>query len=184
MASISTASPPVPFTSRRTSRPIPHPRIIYVGALSDWFNDEWVTAAARALPQFHFVLIGPRENARARVPQGANVHLLGPRPPDSIPHYLHASDAAMIPFRVSSLVESVLPLKLYEFLAAGLPVVASRWNELVRLNAPIDLAESEGEFIEALRHAPNSAGKEERISFARANAWEERFAEMEQAIFE
>jgi len=89
----------------------------------------------------------------------------------------------MIPFRISPLVESVLPLKLYEFLAAGLPVVASRWNVLVRLNAPMELADSEEEFIDALRRAPGSPGIETRVDFARANAWQQRFAEMEQAIF-
>jgi glycosyltransferase involved in cell wall biosynthesis len=157
---------------------IPRPRIIYVGTLSEWFNAEWVSAAARSLPGYHFVLVGPRETGDAPMPAGPNVHLLGPRQPDSVPAYLHACDAAMIPFRVSPLVESVLPVKLYEFLAAGLPVVAARWRELEQVGAPIVLAGNAEDFAEAVRRAPGSPGRDERIAFARANSWERQFETM------
>lgn len=157
---------------------LPHPRVLYVGAIEYWFDVERVTAAARALPEASFVLIGPANidvSALAALP---NVHLLGPRPYATLPGYLQHCDVAIAPFVRDELVDSVHPIKVYEYLAAGLPVVASRWTELERMDAPITLVEPDG-FADAVVAAVSGSrddGREGRVSYARANAWDERFA--------
>jgi glycosyltransferase involved in cell wall biosynthesis len=70
-----------------------------------------------------------------------------------LPEYLRAADVGLIPFDVRNhptLVHSIHPLKLYEYLAAGLPVVATRWRELERLQSPATLCESIEQFVTAI----------------------------------
>lgn len=158
--------------------PIPHPRIVYVGTLSDWFASDQVGEAAARLPSHHFVLVGPRESREFALPQASNIHYLGPRPPSEIPALLAHCDVGMIPFRRCALVESVLPVKLYEYLAAGLPVVATRWPELEQIGAPIALAERAEEFAAAIARAPEQRNRSERLQFARQNSWKKQFDRM------
>jgi hypothetical protein len=76
-------------------------------------------------------------------------------------------------------VESVSPLKLFEFMAAGLPVVSTRWRELESLDSPAQLASSADEFVRMVGDAVDrklkaSQGGQYR-SFARENSWDARF---------
>jgi glycosyltransferase involved in cell wall biosynthesis len=154
---------------------IPRPIAIYVGAMDEWFDFETVDALAGALPDVSFVLIGPDKLARGRITPRPNLHLLGRRPHALVPRYLQHADVGLIPFDVQGhpdLVNGVHPLKLYEYLACGLPVVATRWEELVALDAPIALCETVAEQVAAVRRAtemPNDP--DPGIRFASAADW-------------
>ena len=135
---------------------IPRPRAIYVGALDTWFDFELVGRVAKALPDVSFVLIGPPDLARARLVARPNLHLLGSRPYSELPAYLRSADVGLIPFDVRGhpdLVRSIHPLKLYEYLASGLPIVATRWEELSELGAPAILADDLDRYVAAIRQA-------------------------------
>jgi glycosyltransferase involved in cell wall biosynthesis len=85
-----------------------------------------------------------------------NVHLLGRRSYQALPDYLHNADVGLIPFDSTSypeLVHGIHPLKLYEYLACGLPVVATEWRELTNLASPAALTKTSEQFIEAIRNA-------------------------------
>jgi glycosyltransferase involved in cell wall biosynthesis len=132
---------------------IPEPRAVYVGTMAAWFDFELVALAARRRPKISFVLIGPPELARRRLPQLPNLHVIGSRPWDELPAHLQHAAIGLIPFDVRNhrdLVRGVNPLKLYEYAACGLPVVSAAWPELRRLGAPIALADGPDEFIAAL----------------------------------
>jgi glycosyltransferase involved in cell wall biosynthesis len=132
---------------------IPEPRAVYVGTMAEWFDFELVALAAQRRPRISFVLIGPPELARRRLPQLPNLHVIGSRPWDALPGYLQHAAMGLIPFDVRNhrdLVRGVNPLKLYEYAACGLPVVSVDWPELRRLSAPIALADGPEDFIEAL----------------------------------
>ena len=131
------------FRSRRPEpleyAAIPRPRVVYVGGLEPWFDFRQVDELTKRLPDVSFVLIGPEALARRCLTPRPNVYLLGRRPPGTIPGYLQHADVGLIPFDVvghRELVDSVHPLKLYEYLAAGIPVVAARWRELELLDSP------------------------------------------------
>ncbi|HZU36179.1 MAG TPA: glycosyltransferase [Gemmataceae bacterium] len=135
---------------------LPGPRVVYVGALDVWFDYELLTHAAQQLPKVSFVLIGPDRTARARLKGLTNVHLIGPRPYVQLPAYLQHADAGIIPFDVGGrpdLVHAVNPLKLYECLACGLPVIATAWEALRALRSPAYLTTTPQEFVHELRRA-------------------------------
>lgn len=131
--------------------PVPRPRVVYVGALAPWVHFSLMDEVARRMPDTSFVWIGPgRTEAIAARP---NVYVLGPRPYKVLPGYLQHSDVGVIPFdrdRHARLVDSVHPLKLYDYLAAGLPVVATPWAELMRIQPPVSFASTADEFVSAI----------------------------------
>lgn len=148
------------------------PIAVYVGAIREWFDTQLVCSAAKALPHMHFVIIGPNENREfERLP---NLHLLGAKSWNTIPAYLQHADVGMIPFNVAEhpeLIHRVNPLKLYEYMASGLPVVSMKWEELSRLNTPALLASSKDEFISQLEKAGPS---DEYRTFAEKCDWNRR----------
>lgn len=162
-------------------RSIPKPRVIYVGAISYWFDFDLVIKVANSLPNHAFVLIGPTDVSLDRLQKIPNIYLLGAKPHAIVQNYLHESDIGMIPFLRTKLVESVNPIKLYEYMAAGLPVVSTAWDEIERINSPAFLAENSQEFSEYITKilgTSNSSSQQESIAFAAANSWESRFSEL------
>jgi hypothetical protein len=132
---------------------IAKPRAVYAGALAEWFDFDLIAAAARQRPDISFVLIGPPLHARRRLPSLPNLHLLGVVPWQQVPAYLQHAQIGLIPFDVerhAALVHGINPLKLYEYCAAGLPVVSVAWRELQKLDAPIRLTQGHEDFIAAL----------------------------------
>ncbi len=150
---------------------------VYVGAIDAWFDSELLAKAARVLPDVLFVVIGPvRTNVEVAAVE-PNVTFLGHRPYEEVPRYLAHADVAFVPFKKLPVVEAIHPIKVYEFLAAGLPVVATRWEELERIEAPIILSDAADGFVRGIEEAlrRRREGAEERRDFARRNSWDERF---------
>lgn len=100
----------------------------YVGALARWVDAELLGELARARPDWSFVLVGePLDDSFRSLSQTApeNLRLLGPRPYSHMPSILSAFDVGLIPFRLGPEGSNASPIKLYEYLAAGLPVLAT-----------------------------------------------------------
>jgi glycosyltransferase involved in cell wall biosynthesis len=154
---------------------IPRPIAIYVGAMDSWFDYELVNQIAESLPNISFVFIGPDRNMRAMIKNIHNIYLLGSRNYTLLPEYLAQADVGIIPFNVKKypeLVNSVNPLKLYEYMAAGLPVVATEWQELKNLKSPAILCKSSEEFVEGIKLAiSKKADKSEYQNYAKTKDW-------------
>ena len=152
------------------------PIVVYIGAIDTWFDDQMLRQAAIDIPTATFVLIGAPRRELGRLHGLPNVRVLGPRPYADLPGYLQHSTVGIIPFQVSALIQSVSPLKLYEYMAAGLPVVSTRWRELEQLSAPVHLANSAAAFVEAVRTAiaERGARREEYRAYAKQQSWESR----------
>jgi len=134
---------------------MPRPRALYVGSVAEWFHFDLLFAVARALPEVSFPVVGPLrpalEHRRAEAP--ANVKFFGTRAYDEVPAWLHHADAALIPFVSSTLTAGVDPVKLHEYLAAELPVVATPFSEELRemeRAGGVTLADEVGAFAAAL----------------------------------
>jgi len=157
---------------------IPKPRVTYIGAIENWFDCDLLAEVSHAMPEVSFIIIGPVRTDISKVENLPNVHFFGPKPYRELPNYLHHSDVGAIFFKRIPLIESVSPIKLYEYMAAGLPVVSIEWNELKSLNSPALLASGKDEFISALNKALTETKNEwvYNKAYAKNNSWKERIS--------
>jgi GT2 family glycosyltransferase len=167
---------------------LPKPIIGYYGAISDWFDVSIVKYLADKRSNWQFVLIGSTFGADVSTLTGLpNVHFLGELSYKELPGYLHGFDVCLIPFKINPLTEATNPVKFYEYLSAGKPVVATLLPELVPYTSMnlVNLANGSEKFLEAIEQALNEDSPikvQDRIKFARENTWDSRVCEMEEAI--
>jgi glycosyltransferase involved in cell wall biosynthesis len=157
----------------------------YYGALEDWFDADLVADLAQRRPDWKFILVGrPVSVDLSRLGRLANVELPGEQPYALIPGWLHRFDVAIIPFKRTPLTEATNPVKAYEMLAAGKPIVSVPIPEMKAIAPLVRLAETAEQFereIAAALEPEDPAGVEERRAFARQHTWWERFAVLEPA---
>lgn len=167
---------------------IKRPIVVYVGAIDYWFDFETLREIAASLKDVSFVLIGPDKLARQHFLSEDNIHILGEKPYSRIPSFLHNADIGIIPFnalKYSSLVNNINPLKLYEYMACGLPVVASSWEELRLINSPAALCDSPKEYIFHIKKLlKDKADKYVLIDYAQQHDWNHAFASLEKVILD
>jgi GT2 family glycosyltransferase len=172
---------PRPLELRDTRGPI----VGYYGAIAEWFDAELVAGAARARPEWSFVLVGGTVGADLGPLRGlANVRLLGERPYASLPGYLHAFDVALIPFLRTPLTEATNPVKLYEYLSSGKPIVAVELPELEPfpgLFYPMRTAADLVRQVVAALVEPARL-REARIAAARGHTWASRVDALSAAV--
>ena len=102
---------------------------LYFGSLyGDWFAWDYLEAAAVANPECGFVLIGDRP-AGKELPK--NIHMIGARTIDALPGYLQHSDFALLPFTPGKISDAVSPIKVFEYLFTGKPVISTRLPEIM-----------------------------------------------------
>ena len=157
---------------------IPRPIAVYVGDMAHWFDFALVNQLTERLQGVSFVFIGPDRMAKTHITNRPNVHIIGRRPFEVVPGYLGNADVGLIPFDVANhaeLVNAVNPLKLYEYLACGLPVVATRWQELERLNSPATLCDDLDDFLVAIGSlTSNPPDPAVGLAFAEQSSWTNR----------
>jgi glycosyltransferase involved in cell wall biosynthesis len=166
-------------------RDVPRPRAVYAGALDSWLDVDLLADAARRLKHWSFVLIGPARADLSRLAACSNVRVLGSRAYLALPGYLAAADAGIVPFRLSPLTHAIHAIKIYEYCAAGLPVVATPMEETVAMGAPLLLADGGEAFAAALESARAADGPEARaarLAFARRNTWDIRYETLRDAL--
>ena len=134
------------------------------------------------------MFVGPEDFEVRRLARLPNVHFLGAQEYKSLPAHVAHFDVCTIPFRVNALTRAVDPVKLYEYLAAGKPVVSTRLPEVEARQSLCYVAGTPEEFLEqltlALNPSPSNATPprdaiRQRVEFARANTWSQRVAEIE-----
>jgi glycosyltransferase involved in cell wall biosynthesis len=167
----------VPEDARALRRPV----IGFFGRLDTWVDLDLVRDLALGHPEWSFVLVGTVVVDPAPVSGLANVHLLGQKPYSTLPGYCRGFDVGIIPFRVNHLTTRANPLKLREYLAAGLPVVSSRLPEVERYEGLVHMADGASGFsaaIEAALQERSPALAARRVDAMRPETWEGRVAEM------
>jgi hypothetical protein len=160
----------------------------YYGAIAHWFDARLVAELARLRPDWRFELVGNTFSSDLRPLGGLpNVSLLGEMPYAELPHRLARWHCCIIPFLRNELTEATNPVKVYEMLAAGMPVAAVDLPELRPIAAAglIGLADDAAGFartIESLLADESPATVAARREFARQNTWPQRYRELSAAM--
>ena len=162
------------------------PVIGYFGAISDWFDIKLIHFLAQRNENWTFVLIGNTFGCDiAIVEKLKNVIVTGEKPYAQLPQYLYRFDVCLIPFIVNNLTLATNPVKVYEYLASGKPVVAVNLPELEYISDLVCLASSPIEFEQAIRFSlsENDAEKiNKRKNFAALNTWNSRYVDLKRII--
>jgi glycosyltransferase involved in cell wall biosynthesis len=164
---------------------IPTPRIGFVGAISSHKLDfNLIASVAERRPDWHWVLIGPwdtGEPERGRTPlEKPNVHLLGHREYHTLPDYLRGIDVAVLPCRINTYTRSMFPLKFFEYLAAGKPVVATPLEALEDYSGSFRTADSAERFHDAIDGilAGDRPDADFCLRLAQEHTWDKRLDSM------
>ena len=167
---------------------LPRPIMGFWGLLQDWFDVDLIAHAAALRPEWSFVLIGEAAVDVSQLRRMSNVHMPGRRAYAELPAYARAFDVGLIPFRVNELTRAVNPIKLREYLSAGLPVVSTpmpeveRYNDLIELAPPVRPGQpAGGSFIAACERALARRNPEDafrRQSAMSRETWEAKLAEL------
>jgi GT2 family glycosyltransferase/glycosyltransferase involved in cell wall biosynthesis len=164
------------------------PLVGYFGAIADWLDIELLTYVARQRPHYSFVLLGGIFDVdTSELEALSNVRLLGQQPYETMPQYLYHFDACLIPFKLNAITHATDPVKMYEYLSAGKPVVSTALSELQPFSDYVYLARNREEFLAELDTAIKEDDpdlRDRRREFARRNTWQERYEGIVSALSE
>jgi glycosyltransferase involved in cell wall biosynthesis len=153
------------------------PILGFFGLIHDWIDQDLLGALADANPEATLVLIGKARVDTTTLLARPNVRWVGQKPFAALPAYAAAFDVALVPFVQNELTAAVNPIKLLEYLSAGVPVLATALPEIVRL-APregLAVAADTAGFLAAatgLLTTPLTAARRREISAAqRSESW-------------
>jgi glycosyltransferase involved in cell wall biosynthesis len=166
-------------------RPIGHPRLGFIGAAYEWLDYDLLKYLATNNPGWNLIMIGPHQHG-INLPERENIHWLGARDYKTLPWYLANIDVMLIPFARNQTTEHANPIKLWEYLAAGKPVVSTRLPEVREVLDLVWLSDNHREFQmnceAALDLLKNPEKREDMVRrariIARSNSWEVRCKEI------
>jgi glycosyltransferase involved in cell wall biosynthesis len=166
---------------------LPRPRIVFTGAVVATKLDlELLEGVARARPNWSIALVGPIGAGDPRTDISAlerlpNVHLLGARPYLQLPEVLRGADVALVPYAINDLTRSVFPMKVYEYLAAGLPVVTTPLPALAETTGVVVAADAPATVaaVERALADDGPAARRARSVAVRDNSWDARLDEID-----
>jgi glycosyltransferase involved in cell wall biosynthesis len=169
---------------------LPAPRIVFTGAIVQTKLDfGLLIALARARRAWSFALVGPIGPGDPRTDVTAlaaepNIHLLGARAYSELPGVLRAADAGLIPYARNELTQSIFPMKVYEYLAAGRPVVSTPLPALEGVTEVASAPDAEGiaRLLDQALAEDDAERRAERSRVAASHSWEQRLREIEAAI--
>ena len=168
---------------------LPRPRLGYVGKLSTFLDLPLLEKIAGAFPH-PLVLAGPvpaemRERLQPLFAR-PNVHYVGELPYDQVPGFLSGLDVGLVPFRAGDpFIERINPNKLYQYLAAGLPMVSSPMEGIAGSDAGLFFARDHETFLASIEKALRGSVDKERLrDLARDHDWDQLADRMDRLLLE
>ena len=152
-------------------------RIIgYYGAIAEWFDLGLAEAVARRHPECCVLLVGADSvNAKSSLGKLPNVTFIGEVPYSELPHYLYGFDVCLLPFKVVPLTMATNPVKAYEYLSAGKPVVSVDLPEMAQFDGLLYVAADQAQFLAAIEQVLAQPEPEDLIlrrkEFAQGQTW-------------
>jgi len=169
---------------------IPHPRLGFYGVIDERLDLDLLNGVAQAKPDWHLVIIGPVVKIDPdRLPHYPNIHYLGSKSYQELPHYLSGWDVAMLPFAHNESTRFISPTKTPEYLAGGKPVVSTSIRDVVRPYGEqnlVQIADTVTDFVaaaeQAMQHQQNADWLHRVDRFLAQNSWDLTWANMIQQI--
>lgn len=150
---------------------------IYIGAIAEWLDFEKIEYSIKKLKDVNFLFIGPKHVEFSEIEKYPNVRYLGKKKYNDLINYLKVSNVAWIPFIKNDLTDAINPVKLYEYLSAGIPTVTTRLREIEDISGPFKISSTKDELVEDIKDCINCYyKKEDLINYAKKNTWDERFS--------
>ena len=154
------------------------PIVGFVGALYEWVDFELICRIADRLGDHQFVFVGPYNSGNQinAVRARKNVAILGTKPHEQVPAYVNAFDACWVPFRSGRIARAANPVKNYEYLALGKPVVSPPLADADSFEGLVRIGHTDDEIVALLCQAAANPCRDAdaRVAFARKNAWDQR----------
>lgn len=175
---------PVPTDLFRIEKPV----LGFVGALQECIDYDLVSFAADRHPEWSFVFIGPKLPGAdiSALENRPNIHLLGKKPYKEVVNYLACFDVCLNLFRPNSLSKDVSPLKFYEYLATGKPILSTpQPDQVLQYADVVYIASSPEEFEEKCAQAIKERSNwhvQRRKELGKACSWDARVSEMRAKI--
>lgn len=170
--------------------PLSRPTIGYIGVINDKIDLQLLASVARRSPQWQFAFVGPilvrHDLAGLEALQALpNVHFIGSKPVDDLPAFARAFDVCLMPYKRNEWTRNISPLKLYEYLAAGTPIVSTELPATRVFGDTLWLASDPESFASAIAEALASdspARRERQQAMARNHTWDQRVEALSAAI--
>jgi len=163
------------------------PIIGYSGLIAARLDLQLLRTAAKERPDWSFVFVGAVSNTYCEKELNdlaglPNVHLLGQKPIDDVPRYVHQFDVCVIPYVLDLRAQHASPLKLYEYSAASKPIIATDFAAARAFEGHVCIVDGSSEFIKACEQSITlqSSAPElvENCRFAAGNTWDHRIQQI------
>jgi glycosyltransferase involved in cell wall biosynthesis len=152
------------FSKAQKKGDLPHdlkkisaPRIVYMGALSEFKIDlKLLHKLIKVNQEYNFIFIGDEIEGQAnkilkKISAYSNAYFLGFKPYEQLPDYLRGMNIGLIPLKENNYTKSISPMKLFEYIASGLPVVTHKFKFDIANSKKIIYSTSQENFIEAIK---------------------------------
>lgn len=156
------------------------PIIGYYGALASWMDYELVEYLATSKPNYNIVFFGVKYDdslEKSKILNCENVFFLGKRDYEVLKNYANKFDVCMIPFKINDITKATSPVKLFEYMALGKPIVTTAMNECKKYNS-VMIANNKEEFVNLVEEALNKRNNEEYLNIlykdAKENTWNKK----------
>ena len=158
------------------------PIVGYYGALASWFDYQMVKYLATQRPNYNIILLGIKYDDsfdKAKLGEYCNIHFLGAKYYDILPSYASHFDVCTIPFLINDITQATSPLKLFEYMALGKPIVTTAMKECLKYKS-VMIAQNKDEFVELIDKSLSLSRNKDTEYFnllnneALENTWEEK----------
>jgi hypothetical protein len=146
------------------------PIIGYIGAIAPWLDRNLINEMGRNLPNYQFVFIGPLLQQKAIAFTSSNMHYLGPKNYADLPYYMSNFSYCLIPFKLTEMTRGVNPVKFWEYLASGHPILSTPLPEIPQQFVTIITSNT----LPQIPLGLDDQGRDARIKLAGDNSWTER----------
>src|SRR5260221_10561379 len=162
-------------------------RIGYICSIDDRLDYDLLEFLIKNMPQADFIFVGRIVDKKGEqvLRQFKNVRLEGPKPVEQLPGYIKNFSLGIIPFAKNDFNKGIYPLKINEYLAAGIPVVTSNFSYLDEFKNIIRIADNKEEFnsfVEDELLNDSIEKKNARVEVAKLNSWEHRVDQISDII--